>query len=92
MLVDGNGKLEGLFTDSDLARLFETLEVAAFDRPIGDYMTRKPVALRTGQRVLEALTLIKNYQLSEIPVLDERDRPIGMVDITDLVDLLPEAA
>lgn len=92
MLVDGEGKLEGLFTDSDLARLFERREVAVFDRPIGECMTRKPVALRLGQRVLEALTLIKNYQLSEIPVLDDCDRPVGMVDITDLVDLLPEAA
>lgn len=92
MLVGPQGELEGLFTDSDLARLFEKREVAAFDQAIGNFMTRQPIALRTGQRVLEALTLIKSYQVSEIPVLDESNRPIGMVDITDLVDLLPEAA
>ncbi|MFO0946174.1 MAG: KpsF/GutQ family sugar-phosphate isomerase [Planctomycetota bacterium] len=92
MLVDENGCLEGIFTDSDLARLFERREFSAFDRPIREFMSRHPLAMRTGQRVLEALTLIKDYQFSEIPVLDERNRPIGIIDITDLVDLLPEGA
>jgi arabinose-5-phosphate isomerase len=92
MLVDGDGELDGLFTDSDLARLFERRDLTLFDRPISEFMTRNPVTLRTGQRVLDALVLLRDRHISEIPVLDENDRPVGLVDITDVLDLLPEAA
>lgn len=92
VLVDDAGRLEGLFTDSDLARLFERRDLSAFHRPIGEYMTRQPVTVRSGQRVLDALAALRDRHISEIPVLDDQGRPVGIVDITDLVDLLPEAA
>lgn len=92
ILVDERGVLCGLFTDSDLAKLFERRDPALFDRPISEFMTRKPITLRKGQRVQEALLLLKDHHLSEIPVLDEQGRPVGIIDITDLVDLLPQAA
>lgn len=91
MLVDADGRLEGLFTDSDLARLVERRDMAAFDRPIADCMTRQPIKLHTGQRVEDALKLFHSHQISEVPVLDHDGRPIGLVDITDLVELLPAA-
>lgn len=92
MLVDSQGRLEGLFTDSDLVRLFERRDETSFDHPIAKVMTRTPITLRVGQKVRDALALLKDFQVSEIPVLDEEERPVGLVDITDLVELLPEAA
>ena len=41
MLTDDAGRLTGLFTDSDLARLFERRDEAALDRPIRDVMVAK---------------------------------------------------
>lgn len=92
LLIDDGDKLAGIFTDSDLARLFERRRPEAFDQPIRNVMTQRPITLRSGQRVLDALALLRQHQVSELPVLDANDRPIGLVDITDLVDLLPEAA
>lgn len=92
VLVDDEGKLCGIFTDSDLARLFERRDPSLFDRPIREFMTQRPVTLRVGQRVRDALQLLKSHHLSEIPVLDDEERPQGIIDITDLVDLLPQAA
>lgn len=92
MLVDDTNKFVGLFTDSDLARLFEKRDLTLFHQPIARFMTRHPVCLRRGERVMDSLALLRERKISEIPVLDEEDRPIGIVDITDLVDLLPEAA
>ena len=44
MLVeDDDGRLLGIFTDSDLARLFERRREADLDRPIGEVMTADPV-------------------------------------------------
>jgi arabinose-5-phosphate isomerase len=90
MLVDDEGRLSGIFTDSDLARLVERRDLAAFDRPVGEIMTRSPRVLRVGQRVLEALELLERHRVSEVPVIDADERPVGLVDITDLVDLLPD--
>ena len=42
MLTDAAGRLTGLFTDSDLARLFERRDEAALDRPIARRDGRQP--------------------------------------------------
>lgn len=91
-LVDGEGKLEGLFTDSDLAKLFERADAEALSRPIRDCMTPSPITAEPEWLVQDVLELFKRHQVSEIPVVDSAGAPIGVVDITDLVDLLPEAA
>ena len=46
LLVDSRGRLSGVFTDSDLARLFESRREDAFDRPICEVMTRNPLTTR----------------------------------------------
>ena len=43
MLVDAAGQLSGIFTDSDLARLFEHRRDGELDGPIGHVMTRNPL-------------------------------------------------
>lgn len=85
MLVDEQGKLCGLFTDSDLARLIEARRDAALDRPIAEVMTAQPVMVSVGTRVLEALEILRRRKISELPVIDAEGRPVGMLDITDLI-------
>lgn len=85
MLVDSEGKLAGLFTDSDLARLFETRNDAAFDRPIGDVMTRDPLTVPPTTRLQDAIDLLRGKKISELPVIDDAGRPIGLLDITDVI-------
>jgi arabinose-5-phosphate isomerase len=92
MLVDDRGRLEGLFTDSDLARLFEGRRDTELDGPIANVMTRGPLATRLGARVEDAIEIFTRRKISELPVLDELDRPAGMLDITDLVGLVPVTA
>jgi arabinose-5-phosphate isomerase len=85
MLVNGEGRLTGLFTDSDLARLVEERRDADLDLPIHRLMTRSPRTLPSGSRVAEALDLMQRFKISEIPILDDDGAPVGMVDVTDLV-------
>ena len=51
MLTETDGRLCGLFTDSDLARLFEQRGDAAIDRPIREVMTPEPITVPVGARV-----------------------------------------
>jgi arabinose-5-phosphate isomerase len=91
MLVDKAGKLAGLFTDSDLARLFEHNRDAALDRPIRAVMTARPTSVVQGSMMLDAIAMMAERKISELPVIDGRGRPCGMIDITDVVALFPEA-
>lgn len=86
MLVNSTGQLTGLFTDSDLAKLLEGRRDAQFDRPISEVMTRKPFTIGPQALLMEAVELMSQHHLSELPVLEE-ERPIGMLDITDVIGL-----
>ncbi len=89
LLTDAEGRLTGVFTDSDLAKLFETRDADFFDRPIRDAMTRFPSVVRSGALMSEAIATLSSRKISELPVLDERGVPLGLLDVTDLVDFFP---
>jgi arabinose-5-phosphate isomerase len=92
MLVDDDGCLTGLFTDSDLARLFEGRRDGTFDGPIRDVMTPRPRTVRLGARTVDAVAIMAERKISELPVVDASGIPQGMIDITDVVGLIPEEA
>jgi arabinose-5-phosphate isomerase len=90
MLVDDDGLLAGLFTDSDLARLIESRRDEALDRPIAEVMTRSPYTIDLSERVGDALALFQRLRISELPVLAPDGRPVGLLDITDLIAVAAE--
>ena len=89
MLVDDDGRLSGIFTDSDLARLFENHRDGELDNPVRTVMTADPSTIRSGSMMSEAVELMAEKKISELPVVDQRGNPLGLVDVTDVVGLLP---
>jgi arabinose-5-phosphate isomerase len=89
MVVDAAGMLVGIFTDSDLARLFERRSDDAIDGPIGAVMTQRPTTVTVGTRLSDAIALLETRRLSELPVLAADGRAVGLLDIVDLVGLVP---
>ena len=87
MLTDQAGRLTGLFTDSDLARLFEQRAEAALDRPVHDVMIVQPITVETGSLLRDAVGLMTARKISELPVVDGEQRPLGVMDVTDLVGM-----
>jgi arabinose-5-phosphate isomerase len=87
MLVDDQGRLAGFFTDSDLARLLENREDAALDEPIASRMTGDPATTTKDSLLQEAMAIMSHHRISELPVIDDDHRPIGLLDITDVVSL-----
>ncbi len=90
MLIDGEGRLTGLFTDSDLARLFEDRRDRLFDGPISAVMTSHPRTVQCGARTLDAVGIMAERKISELPVVDATGAPLGMIDVTDVVSLIPD--
>ncbi|PHS03145.1 MAG: KpsF/GutQ family sugar-phosphate isomerase [Blastopirellula sp.] len=89
MLCNELGQLVGIFTDSDLARLFEQGENSAFEQPIHQVMTQDPRRIEVGTQLHSVIEKLANEKLSELPVVDQQGTPVGMIDITDIVSQLP---
>ncbi len=89
LIEDGNCVLLGIFTDSDLARLFEKRREADLDRPIGEVMTSDPYCIRVGTNLGEAFELMKLHKISELPVVDRGNHLVGLIDLTDLIGFVP---
>ncbi len=87
LIVDAEGQLTGLFTDSDLARLLERHRDEQLDRPIQEVMTRGPTTIRDTAFLSHAVTLLTERKISELPVVDGSGVPIGLIDITDVIGL-----
>jgi arabinose-5-phosphate isomerase len=86
VVVDGQGRLAGVFTDGDLRRLaFRGPE--ALRSPVGEVMTRGPRRLPADAVVRDAVRLMRQTRIDELPVVDAADRPIGLIDVQDLVAL-----
>ena len=90
MLTDEQGRLSGIFTDSDLARLFEQHRDGQLERPIRDVMSCDPLTVRLGSMMTEAVDLMASRKISELPIVDAKGRPLGLIDVTDVVGLLPK--
>lgn len=90
MLTDVEGKLVGLFTDSDLAKLIERRNEAALDLPVSELMVTDPQTVPAGSKMSAAVEILADRKFSELPVVDEACQPVGLIDVTDVVSLLPE--
>ncbi len=89
MLIDEQDKLRGLFTDSDLARMFEERRDRELDGPIGRVMTDGPRSVEIGSMMTDAVAVMAERKISELPVVDQAGKPLGLLDVTDVVGLMP---
>lgn len=77
-------RLEGIFTDSDFRRLI-LKDPGGLERPITQVMKREPRSLGDTALVRDAAHLLQELRLDEIPVVDHQGRPVGLLDVQDLV-------
>ena len=55
-------------------------------------MTARPTTIPAGARLGDAVAILEARRLSELPVVDPDGRPFGLLDIVDLVGLVPADA
>ena len=91
LVVDESGRLAGIFTDSDLARILSSHQEQKLDRPIREVMTENPITISRTAVLGEAVDLLAERKLSELPVIDDDRFVVGLIDITDLIALMPQS-
>lgn len=85
---EATGKLSGIFTDGDLRRLIDSTNGQIdLNRKIRDVMTRNPKVIRGEALASESLAMMQKYRIDELPVIDDDGKPIGLIDIQDLIVL-----
>ncbi|MDQ7778996.1 MAG: KpsF/GutQ family sugar-phosphate isomerase [Planctomycetota bacterium] len=85
-VVDKHGKLAGIFTDGDLRRHIGC-GVDPKTVRTGELMTRSPIAIAPERLATEALRMLRQKKIDELPVVDSEHRPIGMLDVQDLLEV-----
>ena len=80
----GTGRLAGIFTDGDLRRLIRK-DPGLLASPIGDVMTPTPRSLPDSALARDAVNLVREHRQDEIPVIDDNGRPVGLLDVQDLI-------
>ncbi len=83
IVVDEEGRLLGIFTDGDFRRHAQTnLEI--LQSSIGEVMTPNPIRVHDHQMAVDILRLLEGREIDDLPVVDDGDRVVGLVDIQDL--------
>lgn len=85
-VIDGKGRLLGIFTDGDLRRHISK-QSNLLDLPIEKVMTRNPVTVTGNELAVDVLKVFEEHNIDDLPVVDSRNRLIGSVDIQDLPKL-----
>lgn len=85
-VVDSEGMLLGIFTDGDLRRLVQKggdfLSLTA-----QEVMTPDPKTAQEGMLAKECLDILETYRITQLMVTNEKNHPVGLVHLHDLVTL-----
>ena len=85
-IVNGRGKLVGVFTDGDFRRRMAADE-NLLSRPLKSVMTRKPICIRDNALAVEALKVFNERNIDDLIVVNAKREPVGLVDSQDLPKL-----
>ncbi len=89
LLVTQDGRLVGIFTERDLlTRVLATGKILTV--PVQDVMTRDPVTVQPKDSIRTAVKRMQNGGYRHLPVVDDRDRPSGILSAKRIVRYLVE--
>ena len=83
-IVDKKGILVGIFTDGDLRRHLEQDQNLSM-RKIKEVMTKRPTVIKQERLAAEALGILQGKRIDEVPVVDDKGKPVGLLDVQDLL-------
>ncbi|MFT4198425.1 MAG: KpsF/GutQ family sugar-phosphate isomerase [Pseudoxanthomonas sp.] len=85
-VVDGDGRLAGIFTDGDLRRALDNASLDVRNTPIVQLMTRTPVTIGPRALASEGARLLETRNIgSGLVVIDGDGRVVGALNVHDLL-------
>lgn len=83
-VVDKQKRIVGIFTDGDLRRSLKKNK-NILNKKISSVMSVNPIVVKDTDLAYDALKILENKKIDEVPVTDKNGRPVGMLDIQDLI-------
>lgn len=83
-VLDENGKLAGIVTDRDLVVRGLTSDKAETELRAEDCMSDDVYTANQNDRVVEVIKEMGDHQIRRIPVVDSRDRLVGIISTADI--------
>jgi len=85
-VVDAENKLVGIFTDGDLRRLIQSQKLN-LEAPMCQVMQKQPRYALASELAMAAAGRMQQYQVDQLPVVDEQGKTIGLLDVQDLLSI-----
>ncbi|MFE8032018.1 EAL domain-containing protein [Thiohalocapsa marina] len=89
VVVDADGRLQGLVSETDFARALGAEELLT-PRRVADLMTRNPVSLPPTATVAEAMACMAEGHFSSVIIVEDA-RPVGILSERDAIRLVGNA-
>lgn len=83
-VVNPSGQLLGIITDGDLRRLLHRTKNVT-NVTAAEAMSKNPKTIRKGLLAATALEEMESFNITQLVVVDESQRPVGMLHLHDLV-------
>jgi arabinose-5-phosphate isomerase len=83
VVVDREDRILGVFTDGDLRRALDK-PIDVHETPISALMTRNGKTIGPRELAAEAVHLMELHRITALPVVDERGRLVGALNVHDL--------
>ena len=90
-VVDGDGTLEGIFTDGDLRRMLlrdQKPLAAIFADDVENHMARKPTTVSPDTTLVDAVALMEDREVWDLPVVDGGNKLVGLLHLHPAVKAL----
>ena len=84
-VVDGQGRLAGIFTDGDLRRVLEKQKLHT-QTAVKDIMTRHVKTIASEALASEAAHLMEERRINHLVVVDAANAPVGVIGLHDLLE------
>lgn len=84
-VLDGDGRVAGIFTDGDLRRLIEKTQNFS-DVRVADVMHRSPRSIGPDRLAAEAADLMEEHRINQLLVVDQDRKLVGALHIHDLTN------
>jgi 2-oxoglutarate ferredoxin oxidoreductase subunit beta len=89
-LVDGDGKLAGVFTEGDIFKKVACQVEDLTQAKVRDYMTQNVTTLKPTATIAYALHLMSLHRFRHVLIVDEAGRPTGVLSFRAVVHYLKE--
>ncbi len=86
VVLDADERLAGIITDGDIRRALLS-DDNALALPADQAMTREPKIARADDLAMDALRLMKEYRIGDMPVVDSGRHVVGMLSLKDVLGL-----